>query len=108
MTNFLKKNKVIFEFQIGFSRKARTTDNMFVLRHLIDPHVTENRKQIFAAFIDFEKTFHTVWRDALLYKLLKAGIHGRMFNMIKSMYEETFFSVKCKDGLITFLKAPLV
>ena len=78
---------------------------MFVLRHLIDSHVKQNRKQIFAAFIDFEKAFDTVWRDALLYKLLKAGIHGRMFNMIKSMYEETYYSVKCKDGLTTFFKS---
>ena len=102
LSNFLKKNKVISEFQIGFSKKARTADHMFVLRHLIDSHVKQNRKQIFAAFIDFEKAFDTVWRDALLYKLLKAGIHGRMFNMIKSMYEETYYSVKCKDGLTTF------
>ena len=105
LTNFLKKNKVISEFQIGFSKNARTADHMFVLRHLIDSHVKQNRKQIFAAFIDFEKAFDTVWRDDLLYKLLKAGIHGRMLNMIKSMYEETCYSVKCKDGLTTFLKS---
>ena len=108
LTNFLKKNKVISEFQIGFSKKARIADHMFVLRHLIDSHVKQNRKQISAAFIDFEKAFDTVWRDALLYKLLKAGIHGRMFNMIKSMYEETYYSVKCKDSLTTFLKAPVM
>ena len=60
LTNFLKKNKVISEFQIGFSKKARTADHMFVLRHLIDSHVKQNRKQIFAAFIDFEKAFDTV------------------------------------------------
>ena len=108
LTNFLKKNKVISEFQIGFSKKALTADHMFVLCHLIDSHVKQNRKQIFAAFIDFEKAFDTVWRDALLYKLLKEGIHGRMFNMIKSMYEETYYSVKCKDGLTTFLKAAVV
>ena len=40
-----------------------------------------------------------------MYKLLKAGIHGRMFNMIKSMYEETYYSVKCKDGLTAFFKS---
>ena len=60
----------------------------------------QKRKQIFAAFTDFEKAFDTVWRCALLYKRLKAGIHSRMFNMIKSMYEETYCSVKCKDDLV--------
>ena len=81
---------------------------MFVLRHLVDSHVKQNRKQIFTSFIDFEKAFDIVWIDALLYKLLKAGIHGKMFNMIKSMYEETNYIVKYKDGLTTFLKASVV
>ena len=78
---------------------------MFVIRHLIDTHVKQNRKHIFAAFIDFEKAFDSVWRDALLYKLLKAGIHVRMFNIIKSMYEETYYSVRCQDGLRAFFKS---
>ena len=65
----------------------------------------QSRKHIFAAFIDFEKAFDSVWRDALLYKLLKAGIHGKMFNIIKSMYEETYYSVRCQDGLTAFFKS---
>ena len=108
LTNFVKKNKVISEFQIGFSKKAQTADHMFVLHHVIDSHVEQNKNQIFAAFIDFEKAFDTVWRDALLYKLLKAGIRGRMCNMIKSMHEEIYYRVKCKDGLTTLLKAAVV
>ena len=78
---------------------------MVVLRHLIDTHVKQNRKHIFAACIDFEKAFDSVWQDALLYKLLKAGIHGTMFNMIKSMSEETYYSVKCQDGLTAFFES---
>ena len=71
LTNFLKKNKVISEFQISFSKKARTADHMFVLRLLIDSHVKQNRKQIFAAFIDFEKAFDTVWQMLCCINFLK-------------------------------------
>ena len=78
---------------------------MFALHHLIDTHVKQSRKRIFAAFIDFQKAFDSVWWDALLYKLLKAGIHGRKFNIIKSIYEETYYSVRCQDGLTTFFKS---
>ena len=78
---------------------------MFVLRHLIDTHVKQSRKHIFAAYTDFEKALDSVWQDALLYKLLKAGIHGKMFNIIKSMYEETYYSVRCQDGLTAFFKS---
>ena len=105
LTNFLRKNQILSEYQIGFSKKARTADHMFVLHHLIDTHVKQNRKHIFAAFIDFKKAFNSVWQDALLYELLKAGIHGRMFNIIKSMYEETYYSVRCQDGLTAIFKS---
>ena len=107
LTNFLRKNQILSEYQSGFSKKARTADHIIVLHHLIDTHVTQNRKHIYAAFIDFEKAFDSVWWDALLYKLLKAGIHGRMFNIIKSMYEETYYSVRCQHGLTAFSKAQL-
>ena len=40
-----------------------------------------------------------------MYKILKAGIHGRMFNIITSMYEETYYSVRRQDGLTAFLKS---
>ena len=98
------KNKIISEYQTGFSKKARTADHMFVLRHLLNTHVKQSRKHIFAAFIDFKKAFDSVWRDTSLCKLLKAGIHGRMFNIIKSMYEETYYSVRCQDGLNSFFQ----
>ena len=41
LTNFLRKNKITSEYQIGLSKKARTADHMFVLRHLIDTHVNK-------------------------------------------------------------------
>ena len=71
---------------------------MFILRHLIDFHVKERKKDMFAVFIDFEKAFDTIWKDAFLYKLLKTGIHGRMFKIIRSMYSDTYYGVKYSDG----------
>ena len=82
LVSFLNKCNVISEFQIGFKKGSRTADHMFILRHLIDLHVKQRKKDIFAAFIDFEKAFDTIWTDALLYKLLKTGIHRRMFKII--------------------------
>ena len=104
LTNLLRKNKIISEYQIGFSKKPEQLI-ICLSCHIIDTHVKQYRKHIFAAFIDFEKAFDSVWRDALLYKLLKAGILSRMFNMVKSMYEETYYSVKCRDGLTAFFKS---
>ena len=78
---------------------------MFILRHQIDLHVKQRKKDIFAAFIDFEKAFDAIWRDALLYRLLKTGIHGRMFKIIRSMYSDTYYGMKCSDGYTLFFSS---
>ena len=75
---------------------------MFILRHLIDLHIKQRKKDIFATFIDFEKAFDTIWRYALLYKLLKTDIHRRMFKIIRSMYSDTYYGVKYSDGHTPF------
>ena len=84
------------------SQNSSTAEYMFILRHLIDLHVKQRKKDIFAAFIDFEKAFDNIWRDALLYKLSKTGIHGRMFKIIRYMYSDTYYGVKCSEGHTPF------
>jgi hypothetical protein len=43
----------------------------------------KNKKEkLFCAFVDFEKAFGTVWRDALWYKMLLNNINGHMYQVI--------------------------
>lgn len=42
----------------------------------------------FACFMDTKKAFDTVNRDLLWFKLLRLGINGKMFNAIKSLYND--------------------
>ena len=46
------------------------------------------KKKLYCAFIDFEKAFDTVWRDALFYKMLLHNINGKMYNVILNMYSD--------------------
>ena len=46
------------------------------------------KKKLFRAFVDFEKAFDTVWRDALWYKLLLNYINGKMYTIILNMYKD--------------------
>ena len=50
------------------------------------------------AFIDFEKVFDTVYRDALWYKLLLNNINGNMLNVIVNMYKGTKSCIMYKDS----------
>ena len=57
--------------------------------------------------MDFSKAFDTVWRPALLYKILRKGIGGNFFNIIKHMYSTTKCAVRqgslCSDFFNTTL-----
>ena len=71
-------------FSITFTKKARTADHMFVLRTLIEKYTKDKCGKLFACFIDFRKPFDTVIHDIMLYKLLKTGIAGNFYNVIKT------------------------
>ena len=42
---------------------------------------------LYYAFVDFQKAFDTVWRQALWLKLIKHGVEGKVFRIIHNMYE---------------------
>ena len=64
---------------------------------------SKNGSKLFACFIDLKKAFDTVWHDGLFLKLQKAGIDGKFYNVIKSMYNECHSRVRCKH----FLSEPI-
>jgi hypothetical protein len=57
---------------------------LFLLR--IECLKSKNKK-ILCAFVDFEKAFDKVWREALWYKLLLNNINGKMYRLILNMYD---------------------
>ncbi|MGH0125042.1 UNVERIFIED_CONTAM: hypothetical protein FKN15_043951 [Acipenser sinensis] len=80
--------------QIGFLPKHRTSDHIYTLHTLIDKHVNQNKKKIFACFIDFKKAFDSIWHEGLFYKLIQSGVGGKVYDIIKSMYTENKCGVK--------------
>ena len=60
LNEYLTENNVISKMQVGFQKKARTTDHMFVLRTLIEKYTKQNKAKLFTCFIDFKKAFDSV------------------------------------------------
>ena len=56
---------------------------MFVFRTIIEKYTKDKCGKLFACFIDFRKAFDTVIHDIMLYKLLKIGIAGNFYSIIK-------------------------
>ena len=91
--NFIKSE------QARFRKNYRTSDHVFVLKTIVDKYVLNAKKgdKLFACFIDLRKAFDTVWHDGLFLKLQKAGICGKIYQVIKSMYHGSQAKVKCNQ-----------
>ena len=94
LSNYLENNSLLSPFQSGFRKQRRTTDNIFVLKTLINKYAYCNKTKLYTCFVDFKKAFDTVWRPALLHKLLNKGIGGNFYRVIDHVYSTTVCAVK--------------
>ena len=76
----------LHENQAGFRKGRGCMDMVFVLRRLIEESA-EVQKTLFVNFVDFEKAFDSVFREALWKVLREYGVPEKIVVMIKVMYE---------------------
>ena len=98
LDKYFNKNSIINEYQIGFSKKARTSDHIFVLRTIIDKYTKQGGK-LYACFVDFKKAFDTVIHAGIRFKLLMNNINGKFYKIIKSMYERNEVCIKVNNNI---------
>ena len=60
-------------------------DHIFVLITILRNRKSLN-KPTYLCFIDFKKAFDSVNRDLLMFKLSKAGVNGKMYKAILSLF----------------------
>ena len=73
---------------MGFRPSMRTSNNIFVLKTLIDKYFHKNKK-LCTCFINFSTAFDTIWRKGPFDRLNYFGIEGKMLNVIKDLYSGT-------------------
>lgn len=101
ISNYVENISFLAKEQAGFRKNFRTSDQTFILKTLVDKYCCKNGKpnKLYACFIDLKKAFDTVWHDGMLVKLQRAGINGKTYELIKSMYQGSISRVKCKNSL---------
>ena len=80
---YLETESLIAPEQAGFRQHRSTEDQTTHLAQAIED-AFQAKKVMLAAFIDLQKAFDKVWKDGLLVKLLRCGIHGNMYRWTKS------------------------
>ena len=86
-------------YQCGFKKDHRTEDNLFVLKTIYNDYVKDKNKDVYIAFIDFSKFFDKINHEMMLYELLKYGISGPIYKIIKSVYHRTGYQVQIGDSI---------
>ena len=96
ITDWTEDHNIRARGQAGFRRDFRTTDNIFVLRSLLEKY---KGKRLYCCFVDFKKAFDTVPRHMLWAVLHNIGIRGDMLRCLQSMYGHDTACVFTPEGL---------
>ena len=86
MMEFVLGNNILSKSALGFVPGNRTSDAHIIINNLVNKICHKEGSKIFSCFVDFKKAFDSVPRDLLLKKLLKHGINGKFFNIIRTIY----------------------
>ena len=96
LNKWCETENVLNQAQFGFRDKKSTTDCIFILHCLIQKKLYKKSK-LFCAFIDYEKAFDTVIRDALWIKLIENKVSCKMLKIIQSLYSNVSACIKATD-----------
>ena len=83
---FAKEHRLLSPSQLGFVAGNRCSDAHIIIYNLIKNKCHKQNSKIFSCFVDFKKAFDSVPRDLLLKKILRMGVTGKFFNILRNIY----------------------
>ena len=89
---YLENNTLLPEYQTGFRRERSTEDQLARLEHIICKSLKE-KKIVITVYFDISKAFDKVPHLAVLAKLTRTGIKGKMLSCIESFLSNRTYQV---------------
>jgi hypothetical protein len=100
LNEWIEKRDAISECYMGLRNGRRTVDNIFILRTTIDKYLSRKRGKVYWLFVDLQKAFDTVVREALWWKLGKKGISSKFIEGVKGIYKNVKIPVKLEGNRV--------
>ena len=108
LVNFLEEKNILSHYQAAYRRGRSTTDHILTLHEIfleyrynkIGARGGKTKKRLFFTFLDLKKAFDTVPRNLLFSKLMKAGISGKLFRVIRNLFSRNIANVLV-DGFLS-------
>ena len=85
ISEWADKESKLHEAEYGFRKGRGTTDCIFILHGIIESALSKG-KQLYAAFIDYEKAYDYLDRGLIWAKLLKEGFSSKCIPKIFPKY----------------------
>ena len=95
---FLEDNQIIDNVPIGYTKNARTSDHIFIVKSLIDKSINVNGGKLYSCFVDFLKKFDSVIHLGLQVKLKELHINGKFYDiyvvfLLKVVYASVLLNI---------------
>ena len=81
LTWHLQSNAVLTSTQAGYRQFRSAEDQLALLTQDIEDAFQE-KKKVLVVFFDMSKSFDKVWKEGLPLKLVRAGVHGKMYKWL--------------------------
>ena len=98
LSPWLEEENLRARGQAGFRHDHRTTDNVFILRTLIELQRSDG-SELYCCFVDFKKAYDSVSRELLWGKLESRGVGGWMLQALKTLYADVHVCVRTVHAL---------
>ena len=97
-------NNIVTDAQLGFRPGCGTVDAIFLLHALITSYISKN-KRLYCCFVDYTKAFDSIQHYHLWRRLSKVGVNGKLFTVIKSMYDDVKSCSRLNNEYSDFYKS---
>ena len=98
------ENNVRHEEQAGYRKNYSTVDQIFTLQCLVQKYLCKKKGRCYVIFVDFSKAFDAIPHLLLWFKLINTGIHGRVLEVLRSMYLALKSCARTPEGITNFFE----